>query len=82
MTGQTKIVMGNVAYYKKQIEEQNERIKSLEKEVSFLLAKLDKPDPKPMKKPVRSQVYKDDVCFECGKPHSQCDPEGVGHYRG
>ena len=23
-----------------------------------------------------------DVCRECGLPHGQCDPEGVGHYRG
>ena len=23
-----------------------------------------------------------DFCPECGKPHGECDPEGVGHYRG
>lgn len=80
MTGQTKIVMGNVEYYKKQIEEQNERIKSLEKEVSFLLAKLDKPS-KPTPK-VKTYHIPEPTCFECGKPVSQCDPEGVGHYRG
>lgn len=31
-----------------------------------------------------AKVYdpSDDRCPECGLPYSQCDPEGVGHYRG
>lgn len=34
--------------------------------------------------PVRAAkvVSKPRTCFECGKPVGECDPEGLGHYRG
>ena len=71
--GEEKIIVGNVVPLRK-------RIKELEKKLSELETPLEQHLPVKWKKTYTPLVRTN--CPECGLPYGQCDPEGVGHYRG
>lgn len=60
------------------IGELRRKVRELEQKISELES-AQKPAPIKWKKTYSSPSTN---CPECGLPYGQCDPEGIGHYRG